>query len=131
MDIQLSMVWILGLAVAVIVGVLAFNRVHSRWLYRPSRLHVADLLSRALLGKVGDGELDYFISVPIKRDSFLEGIREEFSGLYGPSAFDSTQSPTGVATWTQAARERVEAMVESLREEPPNNPLQPTAGSGG
>jgi hypothetical protein len=73
------------------------------------------LLSRALAGTTKQGELDYFISLPVRHDPLLEQIRNEFGSLFGPSAFKEPRPLGEKSSWTPAARERVEAMIELLK----------------
>lgn len=106
--------WFVVIAVVCAGGILFSNHIHIRWFYRPSRTQVADLLSRALAGTGTEGELDYFMCMPIKHDSLLEHIRGEFASLYGPSAFEATRLSGEQPSWSPAARERVQAMIKSL-----------------
>lgn len=100
--------------VAILLLVPIANHIHSRWVYRPTRTQVAELLSRALAGTAKEGELDYFICLPVSHDPLLEQIRNEFGRLFGPSAFKKPRSPGEEPPWTPAVRERVEAMIETL-----------------
>jgi hypothetical protein len=116
MGVSVIISWIVGLGVASVLCVLMFNRIHSRWIYRPSRTQVAELLSRSLVGQADRRDLDYFMCVPIKHDPILERVRKDLGSLYGPTAFEvATESEVGPPSWTPAARKRVQTMIDSLR----------------
>jgi hypothetical protein len=113
-----TMFWFFMAAVFVVVGgLVTYNYIHGRWLYRPSRRDIALLLSSSLMGNSSSKEIDYFISMPVRHDQLLETIRNDFATLYGPTSF------TTDGTWTPAARMQVEALLTLI--EPPNNSFKP------
>ena len=110
-----TIAWVLVGLIASAAAIYVINQSHMRWFYHPSRPKVADLLSRSLERKANNRELDYFLSVPILNDPLLERVRHEFDSLYGPTSFETTDAHLQ-PSWKPAPRERIEAMIDSLKQ---------------
>jgi hypothetical protein len=113
---NVTIAWVLVGLIASGVAIYVVNQSHLRWFYHPSRPKVANLLSRSLERKANNRELDCFLSVPILNDPLLERVRQEFGSLYGPTSFETTNATHLQPPWKPGPRERIEAMIDSLKQ---------------
>lgn len=92
------------------------EEIRQKWINRPSRTTIAELLSQSLIDNViNDGLYQFMCISSVGYDPILEMVRLDFVKLYRPSVFET--STDGDITWTTSARGRVQTMINLLREE--------------